>query len=286
MFLNLNSSLWEFWFDGMFYSTPIRKWDSWGDSWDDKWAYQSKWFECSSGRYYDLDAMTCVQACSAQNQISIIDNQLGNKLLWRGFNYYVDSGSTQTIELGTITYPYKSIELVFVELLNYHAHSNRTISVYIKENTFNEFLLNKNFIINITSVNFKTYSSSSTNVPTKAVLIMKEGDVTMMSSQTQFSIIKNTDLRIIDVIQNNSGLTSNEKNQLLATDTCIFICRSTVTFDNFVFKSNFTNIQSEIYFIKPIYLQSKTLMMTNIDFVVRYYLCICIILIYKYDIFP
>ena len=286
MFLNLNSSLWEFWSDGMFYSTPVHKWDSWGNSWDDKWAYQSKWFECSSGSYYDLDSMTCVQECCAQNQISIIDNQLGNKLLWRGFNYYVDSGSLQTIELGTITYPYKSIELVFVELLNYHAHSNRTINVYIKENTINEVLLSKNFIINITSVNFKTYSSSSTSIPAKAVLIMKERDVTMMSSQTQFSIIKNVELRTIDLIQNNSGLTSNEKNQLLATDTCIFICRSTVTFDNFVLKSNFTNKQTEIYFIKPIFLQTKTLMMTNFDFVVLYFICISKTWIYNNDIFP
>ena len=167
---------------------------------------------------------------------------------------------------------YKNIGLVFVELLNYHAHSNRTINVYIKENTINELLLNKNFIINKTSVNFKTYSSSNTNVSVKAILIMKDGGVKMMFSQTQFSIIKNTDLRTIDLIQNNSGFTSNEKNQLLETDTYIFICRSTVTFDNFVFKSNFTNKQTENYFIKPIYLQTKTLMMTNIDFVVLYFI--------------
>ena len=137
-----------------------------------------------------------------------------------------------------------------------------------------------------TSVNFKTYSSSSTSIPAKAFLIMKERDVTMMSSQTQFSIIKNVELRTIDLIQNNSGLTSNEKNQLLATDTCIFICRSTVTFDNFVLKSNFTNKQTEIYFIKPIFLQTKTLMMTNFDFLVLYFICISKTWINNNDIFP
>ena len=195
MFLNKTTFLWEFWLDGMFYSTPVQRWDSCGDSWNDKWAYRNKWFECSSGSYYDLDASAWVQTWRSEFQITIVNNQFGDKPICRGFNYYVDSGSTQTIELGTINYPYKSIELVFVELLNYHAHSNRTINVYMKENTVNELLLSKNYIINITSVNFKAYSSSSTSVPAKAVLIMKDEDVTMMSGQTQFSIIKNTELK-------------------------------------------------------------------------------------------
>ena len=89
----------------------------------------------------------------------------------------------------------------------------------MKENTVNELLLSKNYIINITSVNFKTYSSSSTSVPAKAVLIMKDEDVTMMSGQTQFSIIKNTELRKLILSKPMQDLQAMKNNKLLATDT-------------------------------------------------------------------
>ena len=153
MFLNITSSLWQFCPDGMFYSTPVQRCDSWGDSWTDKWSYQSKWFECTVGKFYDLSKNVWVDSWNSTSQISIVDSQFGNKPIWRSFDYYVDSESTKIVELGTLSNPYKSLELVFVELLNYHSHSNRTVNVYIKENTVNELLISRNFIINTTTVN-------------------------------------------------------------------------------------------------------------------------------------
>ena len=102
--------------------------------------------------------------------------------------------------------------------------------------------------------------------------MMKDTNITKLSSQTVFSIIKNTDLRVSTIITNNPGLTSNEKNMLILTDTCIFIDRSSVTFDNMIFSSSISDIQQQIYYIKPIYLQNRTFTMTNIDFIVRKHL--------------
>ena len=119
---------------------------------------------------------------------------------------------------------------------------------------------------------FKSYTSSNSSSPGKATLMMKDTNITKLSSQTVFSIIKNTDLRVSTIITNNPGLTSNEKNMLILTDTCIFIDRSSVTFDNMIFSSSISDIQQQIYYIKPIYLQNRTFTMTNIDFIVRKHL--------------
>ena len=64
-------------------------------------------------------------------------------------------------------------------------------------------------------------------------------------------------------------LTNYEKNKLLAIDTLIFICRSSVSFNNLVIKSRVSNIQNEVYFIKPIFEQKFLIKMTNIDFEVK-----------------
>jgi hypothetical protein len=56
-------------------------------------------------------------------------------------------------ELGTEDHPYKDINSVMIELLNYHSHSDREINVYLKEGSTN-FLFKETHIINITQVNF------------------------------------------------------------------------------------------------------------------------------------
>ena len=117
MFLNSTSSLWQLCSSGMFYSAPLNQCLNWGSSWLNAWAYQSTCFDCTTGQYYDLTAQTCVANWNGSTQIAITDSQFGSKPIWRSFDYYVDSSSLEIIELGTKKYPYKSISLVFVELL-------------------------------------------------------------------------------------------------------------------------------------------------------------------------
>ena len=130
------------------------------------------------------------------------------------------------------------------------------------------FRLQKNYIINTTLVNFKSYSTSSTSIPQKAILMMKDTNVTMFSPLTLFNILNNTILNIDAVIYQNKIMSQNEKLILLNSDTCIFIDRSSVTFDNLIFKSSLSDISKAVYYIKPVYLQTKTLTITNVDFLV------------------
>ena len=117
MFLNATTTLCQLWLSGMFYSAPLNQCLSWGTSCLDACAYQSTWFDWTSGQYYDLTARTWVSIWNTTTQIAITDTQFGSKPIWRDFNYYVDSSSLEIVELGTKKYPYKSLSLVFVELL-------------------------------------------------------------------------------------------------------------------------------------------------------------------------
>jgi hypothetical protein len=128
----------------------------------------------------------------------------------RGFNYYVNPESNDITELGTQRYPYKYLGSVFVELINIHAHTNRTINVYIKEATNNYLWLSRNYIVNVTQVNFKSYSDTS-NTPQKASMIMKESGLILQSPKTMFNILNNTDLKFDEFIMNHLDVSTHEK---------------------------------------------------------------------------
>ena len=66
------------------------------------------------------DASTCVNSCDSQSQIPLTVNGIN---FCKSFDYYVDITSDQTIELGSKAYPFKDLHSVFIELVNYHAHS-------------------------------------------------------------------------------------------------------------------------------------------------------------------
>ena len=121
---------WQLWTNGEYFDSTSQVWRSWNGSWQNLWAYQSFWFDWPTDLYFDLNKMKWVTSCDSSS-IQIIDDQLWNKPVCRDLNYYINPSSQQIIELGTKTYPYKNIGLPFVEILNYHSHSNRTITVNI-----------------------------------------------------------------------------------------------------------------------------------------------------------
>ena len=85
--------------------------------------------------------MECVAECNASTQIAINDTQFDNMPICRDFEYYVNPDSDSIIELGTKDYPYKHIAYAFVEVLNYHSHSDRNLTIYLMEYTRNELPL-------------------------------------------------------------------------------------------------------------------------------------------------
>jgi hypothetical protein len=90
--------------------------------------------------------------------------------LCRSLTYYVDSSSTSSVELGTEGHPYKSYNSVNIELMNFHTGNDRSIMVYVKEETINYWLKNTIVVSNITALSITSYSSVRTD-PNKAAFV-------------------------------------------------------------------------------------------------------------------
>ena len=145
-----------------------------------------------------------------------------NKPICRHFNYYVDPESTEIIELGTKAYPFKNIALPFVEILNYFSHSDKNITVFVKEYTNNMLLWESSYIVNITMVTVETYTESKNVIPSYATLTIKESGVTKLTQKTVFNILKNTDLRLSSILKIDEILTEEASNGKESQDFHIF----------------------------------------------------------------
>ena len=151
---------WSAWSDGEFYSDSLEGCGVWSSSWSSLWAYQTHWFQWPSGEMLDLDTLSWVTSCDTDTQIEINDAQLQSIQLCRSLTYYVNPLSTSVTELGTQKHPYKELESVLVELMNFHAHTDRNISVMIMEQS-TVYIKATNIIANITQVSFESYSENN-----------------------------------------------------------------------------------------------------------------------------
>jgi len=208
MFLNTSTGLCELWPDGQYFNPTSRTWLSCDGNCFDRWAYQSFWFDWPAGEFFHLESMECVTECGT-DEIALNDEQFWDKPLWRSFKFYINSESTEIIELGTKAYPYKNIGLPFVEILNYHSHSDHNITVLVKEYTENLLLYRSNYIINMTQVTVETYSALDINMPGWANITIKREGVNMITSKSVFNIMKHNTLRL-DSILNKDQMTDLE----------------------------------------------------------------------------
>ncbi|CAI2361394.1 unnamed protein product [Moneuplotes crassus] len=181
-----------------------------------KCSYQSFCFDCSSGQYFDLDNMECVSTCSS-TQITITNSQFHSKPICRGFDYFVDTSSGSYMELGTKQFPYKNIELAFVEILNFHSHSDRNLRVKVMENTDNYVggILGSSLrsdrrpvvlVNNITSVTVESYSVHSSLSPGTASIYFTNSSSVSADPKTMFNIMNHTQSEIESDITSSSKL--------------------------------------------------------------------------------
>ena len=225
----------------------------------------------NSTQVFDWASFSCINSWNSTTSVLISDPQLAISSVCRDFDYYVDPTSTLVIELGTFQYPFKSLGFVFVELLNFHANTARTINVYLKENTQNYVDLNFNYIINITTVTISSYSTTSSN-PSKATIVAGEiNDPTQSnitayySNTTRFNILLNTKLNKDKQLFSSLLLSSTELSYLSQQTQVVMVHKSNFIIDNIVLNSTFNDINSKYKFFFLIYLQNRNFRMTNID---------------------
>ena len=264
--LNNSTKLWEFCAYGQFYSPQIKRWIDCEGSWYEEWGYQDECFVWPQGMKFDLALLQWVNNCTS-SQVFIQDPLLKNIPVWRDPTYYIDPSSLKSIELGTLKYPFKKIGLSTMEVLNFISHSNKNVTIYIKEGSVISMTNLRNFYIDIPYFTITTYSSTE-NTPLRATIQINNINFSYFTPQsTQFNIISNIVLRLDDAL-NYSGYTSIEKSISSDTKTGIFIinrCNFNILNMN-VYRNVISDKNLDIPFIIAIYEQAHTITMKNMDF--------------------
>ena len=226
------------------------------------WSYQKNCFEWSNAQYYDLDTLSCVDSCDA-TKIGVNSTKFQSIPICKSLDIYVDSGSTSIIELGTIDSPYKNLLLAFIEILNLHSHTNRTINVYVKTGTTLYVMPDYMYLINVSKVNLITYTSSSSS-PLRPKIYSVLSGVTLLSPKTMFNIISDTQINVTSVIL-NSALTTKEQSDLQTTYVGFMVNRCDFTIDGIDFTTNHGKSSKIFIWIKAVYEQSKSITLNNMN---------------------
>ena len=196
------------------------------------------------------------------DQVYIHDPQLNNYHIWRSLQYYVDPTSSEILELGTQLYPFKNIALAFLEILNFHSHSERSVQIYLKEGATHYLSQTQNYIVNMTEVAIDSYTNNIGD-PQRAILYAVDYEVPVFSPDTVMNIVSDGTLNKDSMI-NKSEFTEIERNQVTSTDSNIYLIRSNLKINRVnVFRNIETDINKPTIFIKPLYLQEKTVTLTN-----------------------
>ena len=196
--------------------------------------------------------MTWVAAWNSTSQVQITDALLHNIPLWRSFSYYVNPLSTSQTELGTKQHPYKDINYALAEIFNFHKNSNRSISLYIMEYTTN-YLMTNSYVSNMTLLTIEPYSISGTSTnKAKIVGIDSTTKIINPSMPTKMSI--------------NPSLTLVGTDGLPSGGTLLYVVNSGLTMRNLLLSSDYLNSFSTTWWFNCVYVGTKTVTLTNIDF--------------------
>ena len=266
MYLSLTTNLCETCAAGQYFDATVNTWRSWDGSCLKGCSYQKNWFMCPTDLYYDLESKACVNSCGA-NTISVNRHRYQGVPIWKSTNIYVDPTSSSIIELGTKSDPYKNLVLAFLDALNIFSHQNVTLNIYVKENTILPVTIGSMYIINTPKVNIVTYTDSGTN-PRQSTIVFLDTSVALMSKRTLFNILSSANVTPTSAIS-NSTLTASEQSSLQTKNIGFMINRWDFYMSNFKIITNFTSDATSFTLMKAVYLQTKTINITNVDFKIR-----------------
>ena len=96
------------------------------------------------------------------------------------------------MELGTIEYPFKDINVVFTEIFNLHQHTEVTINIFMMEASDNYIPFEQIQILNITQANIEAYTENDFYEPRNANFRLVESLDAIGTPISIMNIIQNT----------------------------------------------------------------------------------------------
>ena len=197
--------------------------------------------------------MGCVSSCTGEHFITtytLNSDPEATVDFCRPTTYFVNTNSEQNMELGTIEYPFRDINLVFLELHNIHQHTNRTININVMELTDNYIPIDFIKIVNISHIIIDTYTNHILNNPYNTNFRLVDSIVNFTSSKTMFNIINSTTKCSI----NTSQMSSHEINDLSEQSLVIFhIHRSSISFNHINVYSLIQNPSTNVLYLYTSY---------------------------------
>ena len=150
---------------------------------------------------------------------------------------------------------------MFIEILNFHSHSNRSVNIYVKEMTTVYLSQTQNYIVNMSEVSMDTYTDT-TRTPEMANIFASDIEKSPFTSGTIMNLVVNPELRLFEKL--NHGFCESELQQVEIPDGSIYLIRTNFNINNFEVKRDIDSDKNkQTTFVKPIYLQHKTVSFTN-----------------------
>ena len=174
MFLNSTTGYWQTCQYSQYYDSTANVWRDWNGVCKESWSYQKTWFVWPDSQVYDLDSLAWVNSCDS-TKVSINSSQYQGIPICKSTDIYVDPTSTSLVELGTQVNPYKKLLIAFIEILNIHSHTNRTINVYVKAGTTVYVMPDYIYLIYVTNVNINVYNDTSSTTSRPNIVSMLSG---------------------------------------------------------------------------------------------------------------
>jgi len=254
MFLNSTTNLCQYCPDGEYYDYTLDSCASWAGSCRGYWGYQRTCFEWTSPDILDLNTLSWVPSWDPSS-IQITDNtQFELDTFWRTLDYYIDPSSDKLLEFGTKDYPYRTAKPVFAEILKHHSHTEREITVYLKEGTNTYIEDSSAYFLNLTSVTITSYSEDSTD-PDFATITSKDSAVSGISSKSAFNIVKDLTLDTSSVVT-GGNFTSYEEGSIGRSGDTFHVVRTSLYMNKITAKRQ-ASVSTSGVLIYLLYLQDK-----------------------------
>ena len=184
----------------------------------------------------------------------------------RPYDYYVNPDSEETIELGTRQYPFKHINLVFIDIFNRLSNTDISVNIYVMENTYNYLPVDSIKLINITTVSIDSYSEYYPDDPKHALFIITDNEIDMLTERTLFNIIQNTTMNSLDT----SNMEQVETDEIVSSsDYVMIVNRCSLHINNVDIYSQITSASRYVDFFLPIHQFRNKVILTNMHFQVK-----------------
>ena len=250
----LSDGAWHKWPESMYYDYTIRNWSYWHNSWFGLCAYKEEWFLWPQGQIFNIDAMRWENECAGdhfQTRYTLQAN-LSTISICRPLMYYVNPDSEEIMELGTKEYPFRDINVVFIEINNEHQHTDRNISIFVMEDTDHYLPLEFIKFLNITKISIDTYTEAELSDAKRSNFRTINTINDINDSKSLFNIVQNNK----QITSDTSRMNEHELNEFSFKESVVFhIHRSSFNINSINVYTESMDISGIIYFYTSYWFQ-------------------------------